>query len=506
MIPAKIEDVFIQITTDINGVILSIDAGKFAEKEFTLHQSVYRSCPFLEGTLEALPYNEPFLIEAMIIHSNSIEYNVDVEIFKREESISVLIHNRTNVYKYVDQLNQKRNDIFFIKREIAEKNKELDRLRKIADKANEEKSRFLAMISHEIRNPLNVILGYSEMIAEENADVQKYINSLLDAGHNLKVIVEDILDLSRIEAGKLELVSEQISITKIVETCIANFYHQQKTKEVKLEYFISEKVPTFILGDSVRITQVLSNLMSNAIKFTKKGIVKIDVEAVSETAENAVLKFVISDTGRGMTNDQVAKIFEEYQQTEINDNRVFGGAGLGLAIVKRLVHAMNGVILVESKIDKGTRFSIEISFKKVVNHTLPQKQKNVEVNFNSLKGRRILVADDDVLNQTIVAHILNKEKTVTTIVNDGLEALDKISKESFDVILLDINMPNMTGEDLMRQRDLFDKLNIDTPFLALTANTSSKDVQRYLSLGFSGIISKPYTATEFVEKIKKVLP
>ena len=157
MIPAKIEDVFLQLTTNSFGVIKSINAGRFAKEEFTIEASIYESCPFLEGILESLPLKESFLLEGMVIVSKENEYNVDVELFKEESSVVVLIHNRTNVYKIVDQLNQNRNDIFFIKRELAEKNIELDKLRKIADKANEGKSRFFAMMSHEVRNQLNVI-------------------------------------------------------------------------------------------------------------------------------------------------------------------------------------------------------------------------------------------------------------------------------------------------------------------------------------------------------------
>jgi len=209
LIPAKIEDVFLQLTTNFTGVITNIVAGKLARKEFTKQESIYDTCPFLEGTLDALPLNESFLLEGMVITSDIKEYNIDLELFKSENSIDVLIHDRTNVYKYVDQLNQNRNDIFFIKREIAEKNKELDRLRKVADKANEEKTRFLAMMSHEIRNPLNSILGYTELISAENLNkaATQYLKNLTASGKNLKVIVDDILDLSRIEAGKLDLVS-----------------------------------------------------------------------------------------------------------------------------------------------------------------------------------------------------------------------------------------------------------------------------------------------------------
>ena len=289
MIPAKIEDVFLQLTTDFSGVVINIVAGKLARKEFTIKESIYDACPFLEGTLEALPIKESFLLEGMIITSESKEYNIDLELFKCEKSINVLIHDRTNVYKYVDQLNQNRNDIFFIKREIAEKNKELDRLRKVADKANEEKTRFLAMMSHEIRNPLNSILGYAEMISSENLNetVAKYVKNLSVSGKNLKVIVDDILDLSRIEAGKLELVSEKISIKEIVQNCKNDFQYLKTNDAVELVFLVDKKIPEFVLGDAVRINQIFANLISNAIKFTNKGSIHLNVKPISES-ENEI--------------------------------------------------------------------------------------------------------------------------------------------------------------------------------------------------------------------------
>ena len=507
MIPAKIDDVFIQLTTDFSGVITNIDAGSFAKTAFTIQDYIYDSCPFLEGTLEALPLNDPFLLEGMVIVSEDTEYNIDLELFKEDAQITILIHNRSNVYKYVSELNQNRNDIFFIKRELAEKNIELEKLRKLADKANEEKSRFLAMMSHEIRNPLNSILGYSEMISSENLNkkVTEYIKNLSSSGKNLKVIVDDILDLSRIEAGKLVLVNEEISIVETIQNCKNDFQHIHTNKNVELVFLASEKLPEIVLGDAVRIQQILSNLISNAIKFTNKGKVVISLKVSFETKSKVAVIFEVTDSGRGMSESQRLKIFEEYQQNELNDHRVYGGAGLGLAIVKRLVEAMNGNISVKSELNKGASFFVEIPFEKKSKLKkqviIPEKGNNKNID---LEGKNILVADDDLMNQTIVAHILKKEKVNVTIVNDGLEALSKIENEVFDVVLLDINMPNMTGEELIKKKATTTNVNSRTPFLALTANTSTEDIERYSILGFSGVISKPYTIVDFIAKIRNV--
>ncbi|MDD7916014.1 hybrid sensor histidine kinase/response regulator [Polaribacter ponticola] len=461
MILAKIDSVFIELTTDFKGIIIAINAGRFVKDNFTLKESIFTTCPFLIGTLEALPLKEPFSMEGMVVSSNNKEYNIDLDLFKSNESISVLIHDRTNVYKFVDQLNQSRNDVFFVKREIVEKNKELARLRKVADKANEEKTRFLAMMSHEVRNPLNSILGYTDMISEEvlSNKVKEYVGYLSLAGKNLNVIVNDILDLSRIEAGKLELVSEEINIKEIINNCFINFKDQQKNKEVVLSISTSNVIPDIVLGDEVRVVQVLSNLLNNALKFTNTGFVSLVSELVYNSDKTSEICFKIIDTGRGMTDEQTAKIFEEYQQNEINDNRVFGGAGLGLSIVKRLVEAMNGTISVFSELNVGTTFSVEIPFKKVEKFNGKRKEVSNVFDNNLLKGKCILVADDDFLNQKITTHFLQKVGVDVTIVNNGLEALNILNKKHFDVVLLDINMPEISGEQLIQKKLGFKKIN-----------------------------------------------
>lgn len=502
MIPAKIENAFIEITTDFLGIIKQRIAGKFVEKEFIINESIFDSCPFLIGTLEALPFNEPLSIQAMIIVSEKKEYNVDLELFKSNKEVSVLIENRTNIYKFVDQLNQSRNDIFFIKREIAEKNKELAKLKKVADKANEEKSRFLAMMSHEVRNPLNSILGYTEMISDEKMSqkAKEYVNYLALSGKNLKVIVNDILDLSRIEAGKLELVSKEISIKQIAKTSFLNFKNQQKNKDVKLLFSVSDNIPDIVLGDEIRVTQILSNLLSNSLKFTKSGVISINVKLVSVRKEISEICFEIVDTGRGMTAEQTAKIFEEYEQTDINDNRVFGGAGLGLSIVKRLVEAMNGTISVASTIDVGTTFSIEIPFLKYKKQETKEKEKQRNFKKITLNNKRVLLADDDLLNQKITLYFLQRVEASVTIVSNGSDALEVLKKEKFDIVLLDINMPEVTGEELIKLKSTF-KNNNKTPFIALTGNATKQDRENYLKIGFIEVIFKPFKANELITKI-----
>jgi signal transduction histidine kinase/CheY-like chemotaxis protein len=504
---SKIKKVFIELMTNSKGIVKQVVSGEFVHQEFTVNESIYIACPFLEGTLEAVESNEPYLIEGMVITSKNLEYNVDVELFKLEDEISVLIHNRTNVYKYAEQLNQNRNDLFFLKRQLNENNVELEKLRKIADKANEEKSRFLAMMSHEVRNPLNVILGYTELINKEQTSntVKEYLNYLTISGKNLKVIVDDILDLSRVEAGKLQLSKSAVNLAEVAQQLGFNYKSSHGDLDIKLAFTCAAEVPNFVSGDDVRINQILTNLINNSIKFTQKGSVTTHINLVSSDKNEVRISFKVTDTGRGMSEKQAATIFEEYQQNELDDNRIHKGAGLGLAIVKRLVTAMNGSISVSSKIDVGTTFLIEIPFQVDETTVLEEKLiQNIEEK-NYIKGSRILVADDNFLNRTIVAHILKKEKAIFTLVKDGIEALEEMQKETFDIVLLDINMPNLSGEDLIRQKEGYHKSNSETPFLALTANNSKEDVEEYLKIGFTDVIPKPFTSNQFIEMLNENL-
>jgi signal transduction histidine kinase/CheY-like chemotaxis protein len=506
LIPTKIENIFIEVTVNKEGVIQNIIAGKFVIKEFVKDTSIFNSCPFLYGMLESLPEKESLLMEGMVITSDNIEYNVDLEFFMTNELISVLIHDRTHIYKTISQLNQNRNDLFFMKREISEKNKELAILRKASDKANEEKSRFLAMMSHEVRNPLNTILGYTDLIHKEKLPVkaEEYLSYLASAGKTLKVIVDDILDLSRIEAGKLELAIEQVNINQILKGVYVNYKNQHKNNLVDLEIDASTKIPESLLGDGVRLTQVLTNLMSNALKFTKKGKIKMQSEIISESKKVSEIRFKISDTGRGMTAEQTVKIFEEYGQTELNDNRIHGGAGLGLSIVKRLVSAMKGSISVASTPNVGTTFSVEIPFEKVADIQKSELIQSEKIVLKSLKGKNILLADDDMLNKKITTHFLEKEKAIVTLVDDGVAALENLHNTNFDLVILDINMPGLTGEAIIKQKSSLEK-NTTIPFLALTGNATEEYRKYYMKTGFDEVIFKPYKPNELIRKISSCL-
>lgn len=499
---SRIEQYYIEFYLSPEGEIQETISGNFLADAFQKGDSIFKLCPFLEGSLDSLSEGEAILLEGMQLFLDEDTYYADVELFQAKDALVVLIHNRTKGYKYLEQVNQSRNEQVFLKRELKKQNEELERLRKEAEIANEQKSRFLAMMSHEARNPLNVILAYTELIAKEEISdrVAEFLKYLAVSGRNLKVIVEDILDLSRVEAGKLELSNEPISLATIMDQMANNYRSSHRDIDIKLDFSCSNAIPPFILGDDVRLYQVLTNLVNNSIKFTPSGSVSTTIDVLSQISDQLILKFEVRDTGRGMTKQQAADVFEEYKQNSLDDNRIHKGAGLGLAIVKRLVTAMEGEIKVESEVGRGTVFSLEIPFT-IAPQSQPEKQIEEQAEIESIEGKRILAADDNFMNREIVAHILKREKANFTLVKDGIEALTAMQEETFDLVLLDINMPNLSGDALIKQKEAYEQSNAHTPILALTGNSSKEDIRGFHAIGFSDVIPKPFTSDQFVEAI-----
>lgn|GEM_PF-2336161 len=503
---SRINLYFAELLLSEEGTIEQIIAGDFGKNSFQVGTSIYSSCSFLEGILDSIPIEESLQLDAMKCIIEGQEFHVDAELIKTSDGISFLLHNRHKAYQEFEQLNQSRNDLYFLQKELKQKNIELERLREKADRANEEKSRFLAMMSHEVRNPLNVILGYTELIGQEaiSDKIQDYLKYLTVSGRNLKVIVEDILDLSRVEAGKLVLSQDPISLATILSQISNNYENSRRDLEIELVFNCGSDVPNWVLGDDVRIYQILTNLINNSIKFTLRGSVKTSIKLIRQEANHALISFQVKDTGRGMTPEQADSVFEEYKQNELDDNRVHKGAGLGLAIVKRLVSAMEGTIRVESALHEGTTFSVDIPF--IIHEGKQEKKKESTLEKRDLSGKAILAADDNYMNRSIVEHILNKEGVNLVLVKDGVEALAALQQKRFDLVLLDINMPNLSGEDLIKMEDSFQAMNKSTPFLALTGNSSKEDVLAYRSIGFKDVIPKPFSSDQLLSILRINLP
>ncbi|MCW7460861.1 ATP-binding protein [Leptospira limi] len=386
---------------------------------------------------------------------------------------------------------------------IVAKEKEVD-----AKKASQAKTDFLASMSHEIRTPLNAILGMADTLAETNLSEEQveYLTVLRNSGKALYNIINDILDLSRIESGKLEIESIEFSIRDLLKETISLFLMKAKAKGIKIYYTVSENISETIKGDSTRIQQILINLIGNAMKFTEKGSISVNA---SLDKSNKVLKLEVEDTGIGIPNEKLHSIFESFTQVDSSTTRKYGGTGLGLTITKKLILMMKGDIFVESELGKGSKFSIHIPYEGLVHRdsNIHQHWLDLELpepeNFPKCK---ILLAEDSEENVFIIKTFLRKYPIELVIAKNGKDALEKFQNEKFDIVLMDMQMPEMDGLEATKEiRSYEQNQNIDSllmvPIIAISANVQKEDISKSFLAGITSYLSKPVRKLEILKLI-----
>lgn len=375
---------------------------------------------------------------------------------------------------------------------------ELIQAKKKTDELARAKDLFLANVSHEIRTPMNGILGIAGLLAKTklNQKQQKMTGMIKDAANNLLVIVNDILNFEKISAGKIELENIQFLLNEKLALLTESFQYKAKEKNIQLSFHDSIGHPLEVVGDPYRLSQIVTNLLANAIKFTDKGSVEIKLQTITETPEDIWNRIEVKDSGIGIPEDKIESLFQPYQQADSATSRKYGGTGLGLSIVKNLVNLMGGRIGVESKIDAGSIFSIQLPFKSSAQATQPAF---AITDYNQLKGLRVLLAEDVEMNQFIARSILEEKGVYVTEAIDGRETIEKVQNFSFDLILMDISMPYIDGiQATSIIRSMQDSPNSTIPIIALTANALEGDKQKYLNAGMNGYISKPFLEEEFL--------
>lgn len=354
---------------------------------------------------------------------------------------------------------------------------------------------FLANMSHEIRTPMNSILGFTNLLkrTELNPMQREYIQNIHSAGENLLTLVNDILDLSKIEAGMMHMEETRFSLRSLVSSVGAMFIEKIREKDLKFNVHIDNDVPDILSGDAVRLTQILVNLISNAVKFTDEGEITVYVQLLALSETVARIRLCVKDTGIGIAPEKQSAIFERFQQAELETTRRFGGTGLGLSIVRQLIEMQGGSIRLESELRKGTEFIIELNYglpdlAQMYSEALAEQEEQVP-----LQKIKVLIAEDNPMNQQLIKHLMKSWSLDHKIVNTGAEAVEELKSNSYSIVLMDIQMPDMDG--YTATTIIRNELKLDVPIIAMTAHAMVGEKEKCLQLGMNDYVSKPIKET-----------
>lgn len=394
------------------------------------------------------------------------------------------------------------------KRKLAEalkiKNKELELATLKALKSSELKSKFISNVSHELRTPLYGVVGITSLLLNDMKNLGardlKYLKSLKYSGDYLLSLVNDILQVNKMEAQKIELKNVSVNLESLAQHIKDSFQYRLQESNNKIVTSIDENLPENILCDKVRLSQVLINLVGNSIKFTESGTIHLRIKSLGQLGKKVKLRFEVEDNGIGIPKEKFKVIFENFSQLGNESNTNYQGTGLGLSITKNIIELLDSKIELESEVNKGTKFSFDVDFlvdessKDVLE--FHKKEKDIQLSTN--KKYRILVAEDNKINQIVTKSLLTKQNYICDIVNNGQEALERIKGNDYDLILMDINMPVMNGHETTKAIRLF---NDDIPIIALTAADIEEIREDYQGNGFNDIITKPFDNYEFFQTI-----
>lgn len=353
------------------------------------------------------------------------------------------------------------------------------------------KENFLANMSHEIRTPLNAILGYTNLLQKKklDADTRLHISTVQQSGETLLSIVNDILDLSKIESGMMRIEKVPFNLKALVHSVTTMFHHRAEEKNIPLVVSHGPNVPETLNGDPTRLTQILVNLISNAFKFTEHGKVALDITASQDNDDHATITFRIMDTGIGIEPGKLETIFERFRQAEDSTTRHFGGTGLGLSIVRDLVYLQDGDIDVKSTPGEGTTVSVSIAYQIPAQRVFGEVRQEADYPPAYPTGLRVLIVEDHRINQGLITHLMEERGIDSRVAHNGREAIDILQKEVFDVVLMDIQMPEMDGYTAVRE--IRETLELTVPIVAMTAHAMEGEKEKCLNLGMNDHISKP---------------
>lgn len=422
---------------------------------------------------------------------------VEIQFLCKDRSYKFLEFNAINLKHKVGL-----NGFILDCRDITQRKRDAEELLRL-QKAKEQ---FLANISHEIRTPINGIAGMAGLLSQDSSpeERQTYLNAIKHSAENLKVIINDILDLAAIESGKLRFESIPFNLHDLIPPLVGMFAYQAKDKKLGLEYRIHPSLNRLLLGDPVRLNQILINLISNAVKFTHTGKIQVVCAPEQKKRTGCVVKIQVIDTGVGVPSDKLDTIFESFSQADASVTRKYGGSGLGLTIVKQLVELQKGTIEVESKEHKGSNFIVRLPY---TFDTSARSKKTVTpkaaeaIDDRKLEGTRILLVEDNDINRLYAKSILQRWNCSVDIAENGLVAIEKIKYNVYDIVLIDVQMPVMDGYEATRAIRVMDSHMRNAPIIALTANATKTDIDKCLASGMNDYLPKPFTPDDLYQKI-----
>jgi len=370
---------------------------------------------------------------------------------------------------------------------------------RIAEDAVKAKQQFLSNMSHEIRTPMNAIIGFTKVVLKTDltAKQKEYLNAIKVSGNALIVLINDILDLAKVDAGKMTFEQTPFKLADSLSAMIHLFETKIQEKNLVLIKEYDEKIPKVIIGDPVRLHQIILNLVSNAVKFTTRGTITVSVRMLNEDEEQVTLEFSVTDTGIGIAKTKIATIFNDFQQATSGTSRLYGGTGLGLAIVKQLVEPQGGSIHVKSTIDEGSTFSFTLSFEKT-DEEVEDDATLIELD-DEIKNIKVLVVEDIALNQLLMKTLLDDFGFDRDIAGNGKIAIEKLAAKSYDIILMDLQMPIMNGFEATAY--IRNTLNSKIPIIALTADVTTVDLAKCKAVGMNDYIAKPVDEKLLYSKI-----